>query len=127
MLVTGRPAIHKTHAVVKAGVAKHKLTFVSQRIGTPAEEADAPTYIVQAVTLLISAKLRQGGTRPRTFLGLRSGDRTLTKPESPCRRLHNRSSDLLEYVNFTYSRLKNLPNTSEPVEESTYEGISFTF
>jgi chromosome partitioning protein len=43
-----RPAIRTFHALVQAGIAKHKLTFVLNRIGTPAEEADARAFIIEA-------------------------------------------------------------------------------
>jgi chromosome partitioning protein len=43
-----RPAIREFHALVKAGISKAKLTFALNRIGTPAEEAEARNYIAEA-------------------------------------------------------------------------------
>jgi len=43
-----RPAIREFHALVKAGIPKSKLTFALNRIGTPAEEAEARYYIAEA-------------------------------------------------------------------------------
>jgi chromosome partitioning protein len=43
-----RPAIREFHALVKAGIPKAKLTFALNRIGTPAEEAEARNYISEA-------------------------------------------------------------------------------
>jgi chromosome partitioning protein len=43
-----RPAVREFHALVQAGIAKKKLTFALNRIGTPAEEAEARAYIAEA-------------------------------------------------------------------------------
>lgn len=43
-----RPAVREFHALVKAGVPIGKLTFALNRIGTPAEEADARSYLEEA-------------------------------------------------------------------------------
>src|ERR1700722_13185357 len=40
-----RPAVREFHALVKEGILKSKLTFALNRIGTPAEEADARAYV----------------------------------------------------------------------------------
>ena len=40
-----RPAVREFHALVQAGVAKAKLTFALNRIGTEAEEVEARAYI----------------------------------------------------------------------------------
>ena len=36
------------HALVKAGISKHKLAFALNRIGTPTEEAEARAYVSEA-------------------------------------------------------------------------------
>jgi chromosome partitioning protein len=43
-----RPAVREFHALVQAGIGKQKLTFALNRIGTPAEEAEARAYIAEA-------------------------------------------------------------------------------
>lgn len=43
-----RPAVREFHALVKEGIPKAKLTFALNRIGTPAEEAEARAYITEA-------------------------------------------------------------------------------
>jgi chromosome partitioning protein len=43
-----RPAVREFHALVRAGIPTHKLTFALNRIGTPREEADARAYIAEA-------------------------------------------------------------------------------
>ena len=43
-----RPAVREFHALVQAGIGKLKLTFALNRIGTPAEEAEARAYIAEA-------------------------------------------------------------------------------
>lgn len=43
-----RPAVREFHGLVKAGIPKEKLTFALNRIGTPAEEAEARGYIAEA-------------------------------------------------------------------------------
>ena len=43
-----RPAVREFHALVKEGIPKAKLTFALNRIGTPAEEAEARSYIAEA-------------------------------------------------------------------------------
>jgi chromosome partitioning protein len=43
-----RPAIREFHGLVKEGIAKTKLTFALNRIGTPTEEAEARAYIADA-------------------------------------------------------------------------------
>jgi chromosome partitioning protein len=43
-----RPAVREFHALVNAGIPKSKLTFALNRIGTPAEEAEARDYIAKA-------------------------------------------------------------------------------
>jgi chromosome partitioning protein len=40
-----RPAVREFHALVKAGIPSGRLTFALNRIGTDAEEADAPAYL----------------------------------------------------------------------------------
>jgi chromosome partitioning protein len=42
------PAIREFHALVNEGIPKAKLTFALNRIGTPAEEAEARSYIAEA-------------------------------------------------------------------------------
>lgn len=42
------PAVREFHALVNAGIPKAKLTFALNRIGTPAEEAEARSYIAEA-------------------------------------------------------------------------------
>jgi chromosome partitioning protein len=43
-----RPAVREFHALVQAGIPKAKLTFALNRIGTPAEEAEARAYLAEA-------------------------------------------------------------------------------
>ncbi len=43
-----RPAVREFHGLVKEGIAKKKLTFALNRIGTPAEESEARAYIADA-------------------------------------------------------------------------------
>lgn len=43
-----RPAVREFHALAKAGVPTARLTFALNRIGTPAEEADARAYLEEA-------------------------------------------------------------------------------
>ena len=43
-----RPAVREFHALVKAGLPVHRLTFALNRIGTPAEEADSRAYLNEA-------------------------------------------------------------------------------
>jgi chromosome partitioning protein len=43
-----RPAVREFHGLVKAGIPKEKLAFALNRIGTPAEEAEARGYIAEA-------------------------------------------------------------------------------
>jgi chromosome partitioning protein len=43
-----RPAVREFHALVNEGIAKDKLTFALNRIGTAAEEAEARAYIAEA-------------------------------------------------------------------------------
>lgn len=43
-----RPAVREFHALVNEGISKDKLTFALNRIGTPAEEAEARNYIAEA-------------------------------------------------------------------------------
>lgn len=43
-----RPAVREFHALVKEGIPKSKLAFALNRIGTPAEEADARSYVGEA-------------------------------------------------------------------------------
>jgi chromosome partitioning protein len=43
-----RPAVREFHGLVKAGVPIARLTFALNRIGTPAEEADARAYLEEA-------------------------------------------------------------------------------
>lgn len=41
-------AVREFHALVKEGIAKDKLAFALNRIGTPAEEGEARAYIAEA-------------------------------------------------------------------------------
>jgi chromosome partitioning protein len=43
-----RPAVREFHALVKAGIPQSRLAFALNRIGTPAEEADARSYLEEA-------------------------------------------------------------------------------
>jgi chromosome partitioning protein len=43
-----RPAVREFHALVNEGISKNKLIFALNRIGTPAEEAEARAYIAEA-------------------------------------------------------------------------------
>jgi chromosome partitioning protein len=43
-----RPAVREFHALIKAGIAREKLIFALNRIGTAAEEAEARGYIAEA-------------------------------------------------------------------------------
>jgi chromosome partitioning protein len=43
-----RPAVREFHALVNAGVAKEKLVFALNHIGTPAEENEARAYVEKA-------------------------------------------------------------------------------
>lgn len=43
-----RPAVREFHALVNAGISKHKLVFALNRIGTPTEEAEARAYVSEA-------------------------------------------------------------------------------
>lgn len=43
-----RPAVREFHALVQHGIAKDKLVFALNRIGTPTEEAEARGYIAEA-------------------------------------------------------------------------------
>jgi len=43
-----RPAVREFHALVNAGISRNKLAFALNRIGTPAEEAEARNYIAEA-------------------------------------------------------------------------------
>jgi chromosome partitioning protein len=43
-----RPAVREFHALVKEGIPAAKLAFALNRIGTPAEEAEARAYVAEA-------------------------------------------------------------------------------
>lgn len=43
-----RPAVREFNALVQAGIPKDRLIFALNRIGTPAEEAEARAYIAEA-------------------------------------------------------------------------------
>ena len=43
-----RPAVREFHALVKEGIAKEKLAFALNRIGTAAEEGEARAYVAEA-------------------------------------------------------------------------------
>jgi chromosome partitioning protein len=43
-----RPAVREFHALVKQGIARAKLAFALNRIGTPAEEAETRAYLGEA-------------------------------------------------------------------------------
>ncbi len=43
-----KPAVREFHALVKAGISRDRLVFALNRIGTPAEEAEARAYVTQA-------------------------------------------------------------------------------
>jgi chromosome partitioning protein len=43
-----RPAVREFHALVQEGIPKEKLAFALNRIGTPAEEGEARTYVAKA-------------------------------------------------------------------------------
>ncbi len=43
-----RPAVREFHALIKAGIARDKLIFALNRIGTTAEEAETRAYIAEA-------------------------------------------------------------------------------
>lgn len=43
-----RPAVREFHALVKEGIAKSKLAFALNRIGTANEEAEARAYVAEA-------------------------------------------------------------------------------
>jgi len=52
-----RPAVREFHALVKAGIPADRLTFALNRIGTPAEEADARAYLEEAGYAVLSGCL----------------------------------------------------------------------
>lgn len=43
-----RPAVREFHALAKAGIAKQKLIFALNHIGTPTEEAEARAFLTEA-------------------------------------------------------------------------------
>lgn len=43
-----RPAVREFHALIQAGIARERLVFALNRIGTSAEEADARGYLSEA-------------------------------------------------------------------------------
>lgn len=52
-----RPAVREFHALVKAGLPVSRLTFALNRIGTPAEEADARSYLEEAGYSVLAGSL----------------------------------------------------------------------
>jgi chromosome partitioning protein len=61
-----RPAVREFHALVKEGIPRAKLTLALNRIGTPAEEAEARSYIAEAGYTALNGCLlgRKGLLRP---------------------------------------------------------------
>jgi chromosome partitioning protein len=43
-----KPAVREFHALIQAGIPKHKLVFALNRIGTTTEETEARAYIAEA-------------------------------------------------------------------------------
>jgi chromosome partitioning protein len=56
-----RPAVREFHALVKEGIARNKLAFALNRIGTAREEAEAREYIAEAGYAVLDGCL---GERP---------------------------------------------------------------
>lgn len=52
-----RPAVREFHALAQAGILKAKLAFALNRIGTPAEEAEARAYIAEAGYIVLDGCL----------------------------------------------------------------------
>jgi chromosome partitioning protein len=66
-----RPAVREFHALVQAGISRDKLTFALNRIGTPAEEAEARAYITEAgYSVLDGCLLERPAYRKAQNLGL---------------------------------------------------------
>jgi chromosome partitioning protein len=54
-----RPAVREFHALVKAGLPAARLAFALNRIGTPAEEADARGYLTDAGYSVLAGALME--------------------------------------------------------------------
>jgi len=66
-----RPAVREFHALVQAGIAKDKLIFALNHIGTPVEEAEARAYIAEAgYTALDGCLLERPAYRKAQNVGL---------------------------------------------------------
>ena len=74
-----RPAIREFHGLVKEGIAKTKLTFVLNRIGTPTEEAEARAYIADAGYTVLDGCLLE---RP-AYRKAQNGGRSVTETSFP--------------------------------------------
>ncbi len=64
-----RPAVKEVHALLQAGIAKPKLVFVLNHVGTDAEEADARAYIAEAGYATLGCLMERPGYRRAMNLG----------------------------------------------------------
>lgn len=65
-----RPAVREFHALVQAGIARDKLVFALNRIGTPTEEAETRAYITEAgYTVLAGCLLERPAYRKAQNVG----------------------------------------------------------
>ena len=85
-----RPAVREFHALVRAGIAKEKLAFALNRIGTAAEEAEARAYIAEAGYAVLDGCLLE---RPAYRKAQNSG-RAVT--ETSFRQLNTKADELIQ-------------------------------
>lgn len=85
-----RPAVREFHALVKAGIAKDKLTFALSRIGTPTEESEARAYLKEAGYSVLDGYLPE---RP-AYRKAQNAGRTIT--ETRFRNLNRRADALIQ-------------------------------
>lgn len=73
-----RPAVKEFHALLQAGIAKRKLVFVLNHVGTDAEEADARAYLAEAGYMTLGCLMERPGYRRAMNLG-----RSITETSFP--------------------------------------------
>ncbi len=85
-----RPAVREFHALVQAGIAKDKLAFALNRIGTPTEEAEARAYLTEAGYTVLDGCLLE---RPAYRKAQNSGH---SVTETSFRNLNTRADALIQ-------------------------------
>jgi chromosome partitioning protein len=85
-----RPAVREFHALVQAGIAKEKLVFALNHIGTPTEEAEARAYVTEAGYVVLDGCVLE---RP-AYRKAQNGGRAIT--ETSFRNLNTRADALLQ-------------------------------